>query len=86
MLRCKQITQLISESLDGQLTWPQRIQLWMHLLMCGLCSGFRKDVLHLHREARRQAQEIEHDLTGQDVKLSEESRQRIKRELESQRS
>lgn len=55
--------------------------LWMHLSMCRLCWGFRKDLIHLHNETRRHAHEIETDVPEADGKLSEESRERMKRLL-----
>lgn len=83
MLSCKEVSKLVSESLDRKLSWWQRINLWMHLGMCGLCSRFRKDMIHLHEETQQHAEEIEQDTADADVKLSDDSRDRMKRLLES---
>ena len=83
MLNCKEISKLISASLDHKLTWWQRINLWMHIGMCGLCWRFRKDLLHIHEEAHHYAEEIEQDAADSDGKLSDESRGRMKRLLEA---
>ena len=87
MLSCKDVSKLVSESLDRKLSLWQRLNLWMHLGMCRLCWVFRKDLVYLHDLAREQALEIEHDAAEEsDVKLSDESRDRMKRLLESQSS
>ncbi len=83
MLNCKEISKLVSESLDRKLSWRERINLWMHIGMCGFCSRFRKDLLHIHEEAQQHAEEIEQDTADSDVKLSDDSRDRMKRLLES---
>lgn len=84
MLSCKEVSKLVSESIDHKLSWWQRINLWMHIGMCGLCWRFRKDLLHIHEEAIEHAEEIEQDAADSDVKLSDDSRDRMQRLIESQ--
>lgn len=86
MLNCKDTSKLVSESLDRQLSWRQRVGLWMHLSMCRLCSAFRKDLVHLHEETRQHAAQVDQDVAEADVKLPIEARKRIKRTIDSQRS
>lgn len=83
MLNCKEVSKLVSESLDRKLSMWQRMNLWMHLGMCGFCSRFRKDMIHLHEETQQHAVEIEQDSADADVKLSDDSRDRMKRLLQS---
>lgn len=83
MLSCKEITKLVSESLDRELTWRQRIGLWMHIGMCGLCWRFRKDLIHLHEETGRHAKRIEDETADSGEKLPIEARERMKRLFES---
>lgn len=83
MLNCKEVSKLVSESLDHQLPLWKRLNLWMHLCMCGVCWGFRKALLRIHDEAHQHAVQIEQDSAEQEIKLSDESRARIKRVLES---
>ncbi len=84
MLSCKEVSKLVSESLDGELSLWQRFNLWMHLSMCRLCWGFRKDLVHLHEQTQQHAHEIEDDVKDSDVRLPVESRDRMKRLLKSQ--
>lgn len=83
MLHCKEVSKLVSESLDRKLSWWQRVNLWMHLSMCKICWGFRKDVTHLQQETRHCANESVDGDMDSEVKLPEESRQRMKQLLES---
>ena len=84
MLNCKEVSKLVSESLDHKLSWWQRLNLWIHLSMCKICWGFRKDVTHLQRETRHCANEsVDADMDSE-VKLPDETRERIKQRLESQ--
>jgi hypothetical protein len=84
MLNCKEVSKLVSESIDRKLSWWQQINLWMHIGMCGLCRRFRKDLFYLHEETHHHAEQIERDTVDSDVKLSDESRDRMKQSLESQ--
>lgn len=86
MLSCKEISKLVSESLDRKLPFWKRMSVWMHLGMCRLCWGFRKSLVHIHKQARQHAVEIERGAAESGVRLSDESRERIKQMLESQQS
>jgi hypothetical protein len=82
MLTCKEVSKLVSESLDRKLSMWQRVGLWMHIGMCGLCRRFRKDLRHIHDETRQHIDDIGPETAASDVKLSDESRDRMKRLLE----
>ncbi len=81
MLNCKDVSKLVSESLDRKLPFWARVGLWMHLGMCRVCWGFRRDLVHIRNETRQHSEAIERDVHETDVKLSEETRQRMKRLL-----
>ena len=48
-LNCEKTAQLLSESLDKELPWFQRILLKMHLLTCGLCRESAQQIQNLHQ-------------------------------------
>ena len=81
MYSCKQVSQIVSESLDRQLPFWTRIQLRMHLAMCGVCSRFRKTMIRVDREIKRHADEIEADNDPDSARLSDATRLRIQRQL-----
>lgn len=49
MLSCKEITQLISEGLDRRLSFWQQVGLRLHLMMCGTCAAYRRQVTALDK-------------------------------------
>jgi len=48
MQSCKEISQLISESLDRPLNWRERFSLWLHNLRCDMCSRYAKQLKFLN--------------------------------------
>ena len=81
MLSCKEVSRLVSESLDRELSWRQRLSLRMHLLMCSLCSRFRRQMLFLSDAAHAFAAAGEANALPAHIRLSPEARQRIKQAL-----
>ena len=86
MLNCKEVSRLVSQSLDRKLPFWQRMGVWIHLSMCKLCHGFRKDLLKLRSAARQHADDIKMDASETDSALSKEARARIQHALESEDS
>lgn len=80
MLTCKQASQLISQSLDHPLSWPQRMQLKLHLLMCTACNRFKQqlDLLRVALQHIRNATENDHN-----IQLPLDVKDRIVRTIES---
>ena len=85
MPNCKEVTRLVSESMEHKLPFRKRISLWMHLSMCKLCGGFRKELQMIQDAARQQAESIEKDTdaTPGESSLSNDARERIRRALDS---
>ena len=79
MLRCKEVTRLVSESMDHRLGLWQRMNLWMHLSLCRLCAAFSRDLGFLRR-ASTQFDDNQETESG-DAALSDSARERIKKAL-----
>jgi hypothetical protein len=77
MFNCKEVTRMVSESLDRKLPLHQRMGIRIHLLMCKFCSRYRKQLLIL-RESMRLYARYSYD-TESSLTLPPEARERIKR-------
>ncbi len=86
MLRCQDVSKLVSESLERRLSFVERMRLRMHLAMCRVCNQFQRTVLRIHAEVRAQGTELEPDAkaSSPEEKLPDESRERIERLIKSQ--
>lgn len=81
MLDCKHASHLMSQSMDRPLKVRERLGLWMHLAMCAMCRQFLSQLRLIRGALRRMVNQAEEDVS---VKLPEEARERIRRELERQ--
>ena len=79
MFNCQAVTRMVSESLDRKLPFYQRMGIRMHLLMCKLCSRYRRQLLFLRETIRLQAASSE-DIESAIV-LPPGTRERIKRSI-----
>lgn len=70
---------MVSESFDRDLPLRRRMAMWMHLLMCGHCARFRKELLAICRAARNGDGA---EATNEDPCLPESTRSRIKQVLQ----
>jgi predicted anti-sigma-YlaC factor YlaD len=76
-MTCKEISKLVSESLDRKLPLRQRMGVRMHLMMCSMCRAYEKQTLLLRKAVRTYGR-------SDNEKLPEESKQRIKKTLSDQ--
>ena len=83
MLSCRDVTQLISRSMDTSLPVGERIGVRIHLLICRFCARYEKQLL-LIRETVRSLVAAE-GTSGEPSTdaLSEEARERIRTTLHS---
>lgn len=80
MLSCKEVSRLVSDSLDRELTFRQRVGVRLHLMMCGMCRAYEKQVLLLRNIARLYGKKMTEGETSEGH-LSEEAKARIKQKL-----
>ena len=52
MLSCKEASRLVSQGLDRDLGWFERVRLRLHLAICDGCTNFKKQVDFLRRALR----------------------------------
>jgi len=76
---CKQVTGMISESMDRELPFSKRMGIRFHLMMCKLCTRFQSQ-LRLIRKILRSDSESEKS-SDTSLVLSSEGRKRIKKNL-----
>ncbi len=81
MLRCREISKLVSEAMERKLSFCEWLELRMHLALCGWCNGFAKQVRLLHAAARRHGQQFADNQVAGEIKLSPEARARIRAAL-----
>lgn len=80
MLTCLEATRLASEALDRPLTWPQRVRLQAHLLMCSACRNFARQLQWLKVAGVHYTDRAE--VSAGDAALSDDARKRIQAALD----
>ena len=55
MLSCKQVTRLVSQGLDRELGFSERVRLRVHLAICDGCTSFRDQMAFLREAMARLA-------------------------------
>ena len=74
MLNCKQISQLISQSLDRKLTLRERFALKLHLFICKKCKQFSNHLQTLCVAIETMTSSIE---SNNNIEMPSASKQRI---------
>lgn len=75
---CREASRMQSEAVDRPLSWPERIGLRLHLLLCRWCRRYGKHIRFL-RQAVHDHPEALADATPR--RLSPGARERLKRSL-----
>lgn len=76
---CREATRLQSEALDQPLSFPRRLGLALHLMLCKWCRRYGRQIRFLRAAVRSHPDELNQVPDG----LSAEARERLKRALES---
>lgn len=82
MPSCKDVSQLVSASMDRKLPLRQRLIIRVHVLMCSLCRRYHKQ-LHILRFGTKRYAEPDGNLVEES--LSPAASERLKRALERKR-
>ncbi len=80
-LPCVEIVHLVSQSLDRDLPWGDRMAIRMHMLYCTACCRFRRQMRLLREALHRYTERSELGEFAFPSSLSPEARRRIKRAL-----
>ena len=83
MLSCKDVTRLISESMDHSLPLGKRIGVRFHLLICKFCARYERQLLLIRETVRRLAAPEDTYVSLPGEPLSEEAKERIQKSLAS---
>jgi len=81
MLSCKDVTLLISRSMDASLPIGKRIGVRVHLLMCQLCARYKQHLLLIRNTVRHLMETADTPVGPYGMTLSEEARDRIRKSL-----
>lgn len=81
MLSCKDVTQLLSESMDRSLPLGKRIGVRLHLLICTFCARYERQLLQIRETVRRLVATEETAGGTFREPFSEEAKERIRRSL-----
>lgn len=81
MLECRDVSKLVTHSLDEPLTMRQRLRVRWHLFVCRYCRRFQKQVFWLHGVLRQKSESLIENET-KDVCMSDDAKERLKKALE----
>lgn len=79
MLKCKDISQLVSRSLDSKLSLRERFGLKMHLFICKNCMRFSQQLQKLNVSIANMQKSVENDTN---IKLPLKAKNKIIKSLE----
>lgn len=84
MLSCKDVTKLLSESMDHSLPLGKRIGVRLHLIICKWCARYERQLLLIRETAMRLAATVGAPGESFGDTLSEEARERIRQFIKNQ--
>jgi hypothetical protein len=78
MLNCRQVTRLVSQSMDARLAWHQRFAMRFHLLYCVWCRRYAAQVQFL----RKASKGLDAEPDASSPKLSTEAKEKMRQQLQ----
>jgi hypothetical protein len=82
---CRDAARMLSESMDRRLTPPERLGLRVHLLLCGLCRRYGRQLIFLRKLMGAFAKILETGSPPGASEMSAEARARVRERLERSR-
>lgn len=82
MLNCRDVTKLISESLDRRTTFVEKMSIWFHVMLCGFCRRFRNNMVVIRKMVHKHDINPEQSKINSSDSLCDEARERIKTLIE----
>ena len=79
MFNCKEVSKMVSESMDRKFPLHHRILVTVHLFMCRYCNRFKKQLLILRNAVG--CEDIHEEDLGRSPSLSKETHERIKQAM-----
>ena len=79
MLTCREVTRLVSRSMQAKLSWPQRLRMRIHLLYCVWCRRYATQIQFLRKATGELANETD---DSPKAKLSPEAKHQIRARLQ----
>jgi Putative zinc-finger len=76
MLNCRQVSRLVSRSMDEKLAWHERLAVRFHLLYCVWCRRYTSQIQFLRKAAKGLSPDEFHG-----AKLSEEAKEQMRQRL-----
>ncbi|MEW6210709.1 MAG: hypothetical protein AB1631_20255 [Acidobacteriota bacterium] len=76
---CNSITEMVSESMERNLSLAERARMRLHFMICVWCTRYQRQLIALRESIRVRAQQAERDDSL--PSLSPEARERIRKSL-----
>lgn len=67
MLNCREATRLISDKQERTLSAKERLTLQLHLMLCGGCQNFNRQIPFLHHAMRAYVERLDTVLEAADA-------------------
>ena len=77
---CKEVTRLLSQSMDRRLPMHKRLGIWLHFTVCDFCMRYTRHLAFIRQASRSMA---EHAEQISSASLSDSAKKRMKHELGS---
>lgn len=74
---CQVVSERVSRSMDGKLTWKEKIGAKIHLLGCELCERYRKQLMIIKDMLENCPEKLVDIDINSDIKLSAEKKKKI---------